>query len=471
MSNEYSHEQEKFIFSCTLRGKVYTGGMSDDFSAIEAKMKGVGLSRAAIDAFRHSVGVLVSNQSMLIGEESIEPAANVAEWDELVAATAPADAALLGQTVVVKLNGGLGTSMGLQKAKSLLEIKPGVTFLDLIVRQVQSLRRQAGYPVSLLLMDSFSTSADTMAYLARYAEDGFADPGQVEMLQNRVPKLTVDALQPVEFPANPDLEWCPPGHGDIYPALVGSGWLDKLLDSGVKYAFVSNSDNLGAQMDTRFLRWFAESGSPFVMEVTRRTEADKKGGHLATRKADGQPILREVAQCPAADVPAFQDIDRHRYFNTNNLWIRLDCLKEFLESHGGVMPLPVIRNVKTVDPRDAATPKVYQLETAMGAAIQCFAGARAVCVPRSRFFPVKTCSDLLLLRSDAVVIDEDGCMGLAPECGGVAPVVLLDTGIYKLVESLDSLGVPSLKNVQKLVVKKQHRFAEGEPLQGTVEIA
>lgn len=444
--------------------------MSEDFSAIEEKMQGVGLSRAAIEAFRHSVRVLTSNESMLIAEDEIAPAEGVEDWENLVAQTAPADAAMLQQTVVVKLNGGLGTSMGLQKAKSLLEIKPGVTFLDLIVRQVQSLRRQAGCHVNLLLMDSFSTSDDTMAYLSRYAEDGFADRANVEMLQNRVPKLTVDTLQPAAFPANPDLEWCPPGHGDIYPALVGSGWLDKLLAAGVKYAFVSNSDNLGAQMDTRFLRWFAESGAPFVMEVTRRTEADKKGGHLATRKADGQPILREVAQCPANDVPEFQNIDKHRFFNTNNLWIRLDALKEYLDAHGGVMPLPVIRNVKTVDPRDAATPKVYQLETAMGAAIQCFAGARAVCVPRSRFFPVKTCSDLLLLRSDAVVINDDGRMTLAPECGGVAPVVLLDSKLYKLVDSLDALGVPSLKNVRRLAVTKAHHFADGEPLQGDVEI-
>ncbi len=439
-----------------------------DFALIEDKMKAEGLSSAATEAFRHSVGVLISQQSMLIPEAEIAPAEGVEDWDALVAATPEADAALLAQAVLVKLNGGLGTGMGLQKAKSLLEIKPGVTFLDLIVRQVKNLRARAGYPVNLLLMNSFSTSEDTLAYLSRYAEDGFADANKVEMIQNRVPKLCTDTLAPVCYPANPELEWCPPGHGDIYAALVGSGWLDKLLAAGVKYAFVSNSDNLGAQMDTRFLRWFAESGAPFVMEVTRRTEADKKGGHLATRRADGQPLLREVAQCPDEDVEEFQNIDKHRYFNTNNLWIRLDALRDFLAAHGGVMPLPVIRNVKTVDPRDAATEKVYQLETAMGAAIQCFPGARAVCVPRSRFFPVKTCSDLLLLRSDAVEIDEAGCMSLAPECKGVAPVVALDSKLYKLVDSLAALGVPSLKHVTKLTVKGEHRFEDGEPLSGEV---
>lgn len=440
------------------------------FDIIENKMKSVGLSGAAISAFRHSVQVLESKQSMLIPEVDIQPTEGVADWEELVAATPVAGADLLAQSVLIKLNGGLGTSMGLQKAKSLLEIKPGVTFLDLIVRQVQSLRAAAGYPVNLLLMNSFSTGEDTMAHLSRYTEGGFADPDKVQMLQNRVPKLRTDTLEPVSYPANPELEWCPPGHGDIYPALVGSGWLDKLLAAGVKYAFVSNSDNLGAQMDTRFLRWFAESGAPFVMEVTRRTEADKKGGHLATRAADGQPILREIAQCPDTDLPEFQNIDKHRYFNTNNLWIRLDALRDSLTANGGVLPLPVICNTKTVDPRDGESTKVYQLETAMGAAIQCFPGARAVNVPRSRFFPVKTSGDLLLLRSDAVEINEAGLMSLAPECGGVAPIVQLDSKLYKLVDSLDSLGVPSLKNVKKLVVSRAHTFAPGEPLVGEVTI-
>lgn len=440
------------------------------FDIIESKMQGVGLSVAAISAFRHSVQVLESKQSMLIPEGDIQPAEGVADWEELVAATPAADAELLAQSVLIKLNGGLGTSMGLQKAKSLLEIKPGVTFLDLIVRQVQSLRSAAGYPVNLLLMNSFSTAEDTMAHLSRYEDGGFADPDKVQMLQNRVPKLRTDTLEPVSYPANPELEWCPPGHGDIYPALVGSGWLDKLLAAGVKYAFVSNSDNLGAQMDTRFLRWFAESGAPFVMEVTRRTEADKKGGHLATRAVDGQPILREIAQCPDTDLPEFQNIDKHRFFNTNNLWIRLDALRDSLQANGGVLPLPVICNTKTVDPRDGESTKVYQLETAMGAAIQCFPGARAVNVPRSRFFPVKTSGDLLLLRSDAVEINEAGLMSLAPECAGVAPIVQLDSKLYKLVDSLDSLGVPSLKNVKKLVVSKAHTFAPGEPLSGEVTI-
>lgn len=440
-----------------------------NFAPFDEKMRSVGLSTAAIGAFRRCYDSLAANRSGMITEDSITPADKVEGWDSIVSTTSPADATLISQTVCIKLNGGLGTSMGLQKAKSLLSIKGQDTFLDVIVQQIKHLRAISGTPVRLLLMDSFSTSEDTLDYLSKYAADGLNNPQEVELMQNRVPKILVDTLEPATWPSNPELEWCPPGHGDIYPALLGSGWLDRLLDQGVKYAFISNSDNLGAQLDLSFLRWFAESGAPFVMEVTRRTEADKKGGHLAVRKEDNQLILREVAQCPDDDLPAFQDINRHRYFNTNTLWIRLDVLKDILNANDGVLPLPMIRNSKTVDPRDASSPQVFQLEVAMGAGIECFPGARAVDVPRSRFFPVKTCSDLLLLRSDAVVIDKSGKVALHPSRNGVAPIVDLDSKLYKLVDSLDALGLPSLINADKVTIRGAFHFEPGCSLLGDVD--
>ncbi len=444
--------------------------MMDARELIRTKMEGAGLSQAAVDSFLYGVEELRRHTKMTVGEEEIDAVDSLPEWEQLVQTCPPANDDLLRQLVVIKLNGGLGTSMGLQKAKSLLEIKPGVTFLDLIVRQIKALRKDSPNGVRLLLMNSFSTSADTMLYLKRYAEDGFAETAEVELMQNKVPKLRQDTLEPVQMPQHPELEWCPPGHGDLYASLAGSGRLDELLASGVRYAFVSNSDNLGARVDPGFLAWFAQSGAPFVMEVTRRTEADKKGGHLARRRKDGQLILREIAQCPPEDIPHFQDLSRHRFFNTNNLWIRLDSLKQLMQEHKGVIPLPIICNSKHADPRDPSSPAVFQLETAMGAALQCFTGAAAVCVPRSRFFPVKTCSDLLLLRSDAVEIDAAGRMSLAPECNGVAPVVQLDPTLYKLVDSLETLGVPSLKHVRHLSVRSEHHFSPGEPLSGDVEL-
>ena len=203
------------------------------------------------------------------------------------------------------------------------------------------------------------------------------------------------------------------------------------------------------------------------MEVTRRTEADKKGGHLAVRNSDNQLLLREVAQCPEDDLEDFQNIDTHQFFNTNSLWIRLDSLKKALEQHDGIIPLPMIINSKTVDPRDKKSTSVYQLEVAMGAAIECFPGASAICVPRSRFAPVKTTSDLFALRSDAYETTVDGRLALISKRDGKPPIVNLSDE-YKLVDSLEGLGCPSLKDADKISISGYVRFAENVTIKGSV---
>jgi UTP--glucose-1-phosphate uridylyltransferase len=438
----------------------------DPFAPYQIKMSAAGMGDAAIRAFRRNYESLLRNESGMIPETSILPARDLPSSETLSPAT-DADADLLAQAVVIKLNGGLGTGMGLQGPKSLLAVREGVNFLDLMVRQILDLRKSSGAKVRLLLMNSFSTSAETLAHLKAYRAEGLAEAEEVELMQNQIPKIDATTLAPVEWPEDPDLEWCPPGHGDLYPALVGSGWLDRLLAEGVRYAFVSNSDNLGAVLDPAILSDFAKSGAPFLMEVTRRTAADRKGGHLAVRQADGRLLLREVAQCPAEDAEAFQDIERHRYFNTNSLWLRLDLLKEQLAADEGVLPLPMIRNNKTVDPRDKTSPPVIQLECAMGAAIECFEGAAAMDVPRSRFAPVKTTADLLALRSDAYEIREDGQVRLAASRNGIPPVVILSDE-YKLVDQLEALGVPSLLDCKSLTVSGKIQFAPGVVIRGEV---
>merc|ERR1712232_995187 len=268
----------------------------------------------------------------------------------------------------------------------------------------------------------------------------------------------------------PDNEWCPPGHGDLYPAMLGGGTLDKLLAEGFKYMFESNSDNLGATLDLKILTHFVQTGAPFMMEVAARTDADKKGGHLAKMKEGGGLTLRESAQCPPEDEKAFQDVTKYTYFNTNNLWVDLPKLKELFEKNGGSVPLPVMKNDKTVDPRDKKSTKVIQLETAMGAAISCFPGATALLIPRTRFAPVKKTDDLIALRSDAYVITPDFRIELAPERAGVPPLVKLDDR-YKFVDAMDTIipnGVPSLKNCTKLVIEGEVEFAAGVVLEGTV---
>ena len=304
-------------------------------------------------------------------------------------------------------------------------------------------------------MNSFRTRDDTLRALAAYP-DLPVDGLPLDFVQNREPKLRADDLTPVEWPADPDLEWCPPGHGDLYTALQASGVLRALLDAGFRYATVSNSDNLGASPDARIAGWFAASGAPFAAEVARRTPADRKGGHLVVRRADGRLVLRESAQTLPDDADAAGDIETHRYFNTNNLWLDLEALAAELDRTGGVLDLPLIRNEKTVDPSDKTSPKVVQIESAMGAAIEVFDGAVVLEVDRSRFLPVKTTNDLLVLRSDVYELGDDLRLTARVE----APFVDLDPTHFALIGTFDDRipHTPSLVGASTLRVRGDWRF-------------
>jgi UTP--glucose-1-phosphate uridylyltransferase len=437
----------------------------DGLQASLEKMRREGLPDAAIETFRHYYEQLAGGETGMLPESAIEPVSDVVDLDAL-----PEGDAALDQAVVLKLNGGLGTSMGMTRAKSLIEAKDGLSFLDVIARQVVELRRRSGARLPLVLMNSFYTHEDSLAALAAHPE--LASDLPPDFVQHKEPKIRVSDLMPVEWPADRSLEWCPPGHGDLYTALLTSGMLDALLSRGYRYAFVSNSDNLGAVLEPRVLAWIAREEIPFAMEVTDRTEADRKGGHLALLRSGGY-VLRETAQTPEEDLSALQDISRHRYVNTNNLWVDLRVLGDVLRARGGVLGLPLIVNRKTVDPGDKSTPEVFQLETAMGAAIGVFEGAQPVRVPRRRFSPVKTTEDLLALRSDAYVLTDDARVELAPSRDGRPPVVNLDASYFRLLRDFDArfaAGAPSLVGCERLTVEGDVSFGRGVVVRGTVTV-
>lgn len=430
------------------------------------KLRAEGAGDAAVASFRHYHELLQSGDEGLLAESDIEPVEEVPSIADL---PAEADAEVLDRAVVLKLNGGLGTSMGMTRAKSLLEVRDGQSFLDIIVRQVLDLRARTGTRLPLVLMNSFATRDDSLAALERHPKIAADVPA--DFLQNKVPKLEADGFGPVSWPDDPALEWAPPGHGDLYTALVTSGMLETLLNAGYRYAFVSNSDNLGAVLEPRILGWMAREELPFVMEVADRTAADRKGGHLARRPGGGL-VLREIAQTPDADVDAFQDTSRHRFFNTNTLWVDLHALRDVIAERDGVLGLPMIVNRKTVDPTDKSSTAVVQLETAMGAAIDVFEGARALRVDRSRFAPVKTTDDLLALRSDAYVLTDDARVALAD--GRLdAPHVTLDPDYYKLLADFDARfphGAPSLRECDELTVEGDVTFGRDVVVKGRVTV-
>jgi UTP--glucose-1-phosphate uridylyltransferase len=431
------------------------------------KMVAAGVDEVAIETFAHYYRLLEHGETGMIPESAIEPVDMPALADVEVS-DEDAAAALRG-TAVIKLNGGLGTSMGMDRAKSLLCVRRGLSFLDIIARQVLHLRQEHGATLPIIFMNSFRTSADTMAALARY-EDLPVDGLPLEFLQNKVPKLLVKDLSPVSHPKDPDLEWCPPGHGDLYTALRGTGLLDRLIAAGYERVFVSNSDNLGAVPDARVAGWFATSGAPFAIEAVRRTASDRKGGHFARRRNDGRLVLRETAQTLPEDQEALADLERHRFCSTNNLWVDLAALKLALDSRDGVLGLPLIRNVKHVDPADPSTPEVIQVETAMGAAIEVFEDSALIEVTRERFVPVKTTNDLLLLRSDVYDLGRDFVLDQSAD--GV-PFVDLDSEYYKRVGEFDKRfpeGAPSLKMAKSLTVEGDWTFGKGVAVVGEASL-
>src|SRR5436190_6252783 len=434
---------------------------AEGLEACVEKMRDAGVADVAVDTFAGLYRRLAAGETGLIPEREIEPVESVPDAEALPDADA---GELLDQAVVIKLNGGLGTSMGMTRAKSLLEARAGETFLDLIARQVLALRERSGARVPLVLMNSFATRDDSVAALERHP--GLSSDLPADFLQSKEPKLLADDLMPASWPANPELEWCPPGHGDLFAALQTSGVLAAMLDCGYRWAFVSNSDNLGAVLDPRILAWIASEEAPFVMEVADRTPADRKGGHIARRRSDGGLLLREIAQTPDEDVDAFQDTSRHRYFNANSIWFDLRAVAD-------LPPLPLIRNLKTVDPSDPSSPEVVQIETAMGAALGVIEGARALRVTRARFSPVKTTNDLLALRSDAYEVAPDGRVALVPQRNGSPPDVDLDPDHFKLVADFEprvAAGAPSLRDAQRLVVRGDVTFGAGVVVRGDVEI-
>ena len=443
--------------------------MSDEgLRAAQDKMRAAGVAANAIDVFSHYYRELEQGATGLIREDTIAPVLDPPQLADVASDEAGAGEAL-ARTVMIKLNGGLGTSMGMDRAKSLLPVRDDRTFLDVAMDQVRHARREHGVRLPLILMDSFRTSEQSLAAV-RAQPDIEVEGLPLDFLQNQEPKLLAEGLTPVTWPADPSLEWCPPGHGDIYTAIQSSGVLDALLEQGFRYASVSNADNLGAAPSATLAGWFAATGAPYAAEVCRRTPADRKGGHLAIRRSDGRLILRERAQTADADMDFFTDEGRHPYFNSNNLWLDLEQVRAALVDRGSVLGLPLIRNTKTVDPTDPTSPAVVQIETAMGAAIEVFEGAQAIVVGRDRFLPVKTTDDLLVLRSDVFASASDGTLHVTSP---TTPLVHLDPKHYRTIADFDArfpLGPPSLRQATSLTVRGDWTFGAGVVVVGDVEL-
>ncbi|KAK2804493.1 putative UTP--glucose-1-phosphate uridylyltransferase [Emmonsiellopsis sp. PD_5] len=372
----------------------------------------------------------------------------------------------LKKLAVIKLNGGLGTSMGCVGPKSVIEVRDGMSFLDLSVRQIEYLNRTYNVSVPFVLMNSFNTDEDTQSIIKKY------EGHNIDILtfnQSRYPRILKDSLLPAaKSYQSPITDWYPPGHGDVFESLYNSGTLDKLLERGVEIVFLSNADNLGAVVDMRILEHMMKSKAEYIMELTDKTKADVKGGTIINY--EGRARLLEIAQVPKEHTNEFKSIKKFKYFNTNNIWMNLRAIKRVVENNE--LEMEIIPNDKSIpaDKKGEADISIVQLETAVGAAIRHFKGAHGVNVPRRRFLPVKTCSDLMLVKSDLYTL-QHGQLVMDPNRFGGAPLIKLGSDFKKVSDFQKRIpSIPRILELDHLTISGAVNLGRGVTLKGTVII-
>lgn len=362
---------------------------------------------------------------------------------------------------VLKLNGGLGTSMGCVGPKSVIEVREGMSFLDLSVRQIEHLNHTYKANVPFVLMNSFNTDDDTQSIIKKY------EGHNIDILtfnQSRFPRVNLDSNLPVPKSFNSPIgEWYPPGHGDVFESLQNSGILDDLISRGVEYVFLSNVDNLGAVVDLRILEHMEATGAEYLMELTDKTKADVKGGTIIDY--EGSVRLLEIAQVPKEHEQDFKSIKKFKYFNTNNIWLNLKAVKRVVDNNE--LEMEIIPNKKVISVgKGESDLSIIQLETAVGAAIRHFKNAHGVNVPRRRFLPVKTCSDLMLVKSDLYSM-KHGQLMIDHSRFGPAPLIKLGSHFKKVSDFQKRItSIPHIIELDHLTVIGNVNFGRKISLKG-----
>ncbi len=380
---------------------------------------------------------------------------------------------MLKKVAVLRLNGGLGTSMGCKVPKSAIEVCNGQSFLDMAVNQVQFLNTKYGVDVPLILMNSFNTDEETKRVLSRYEGRHVQI---ITFLQACYPRIDKSTLMPIPTSAyNPNDSnlWFPPGHGDVYVSLARCGLLKRLLKQGKEYIFISNIDNLGTTVDLNILYHSMDNDLDFFMEVTKRIKQDKEGGMLVMQ--NGKPEVIEVHSLPWVQRDKLARDPRFDKFNTNNLWVSVRALQSLIASENS-LNLPVIVRERQLSVNGEEVPSIF-FETAAGSAISLFDKVCAVIVPRDRFFPVKTTDDLFAVQSSLFTLRHgtlrfDTTNSLLQGRSRKVPTVKLGP-YFRTVEEYKRrlpFGVPDILELDHLTVSGDVRFRNNVVLKGTVII-
>lgn len=358
---------------------------------------------------------------------------------------------------ILKLNGGLGTTMGCTGAKSGIQIFLDKTFLDIIADQVLRLREQFSAPFPLILMNSFNTAVETKAILSPRIE-------YIELIQHEFPRINDETKLPFQHSSDPIQNWAPPGHGDVILSLITSGVAETLVRAGTHYLMLSNADNLGPTFDPSILGYMISQNLDFLIEATPKTAMDTKGGTLV--KSEGKFCLLERNQIDEEHIPFFEDPKLCSIFNTNTLWIYLPALLSAYKQ--APFHLPLIINEKTIE-----NTKIVQLETAVGSAISHFDRSGVMVVDRNRFLPVKRTSDLLVILSDLVQSDiTQNTLTFNRKFNPTSyPDIAFDEPLSKMSQFHRTFRcIPSIKDLVSLSLSGNLIIEDGVVFKGRVDI-
>ncbi|KAI5173443.1 UTP--glucose-1-phosphate uridylyltransferase [Pancytospora epiphaga] len=434
VSRQAMHESDKYLNAM----QIELGKLKKDHS-----------NPSDLDSFYELYKRFIETKENKIDWNKIEqPSGKLVSYSKLPEAEKATES--LSKLAVLKLNGGLGTTMGCVGPKSAIQVRDGKNFIDVIMKQLNHLNTSYKCDIPLILMNSFNTDKRTAKLIKNYTNIKTFN-------QSAFPRISSEDLMPID-----DDIYYPPGHGDLFFSIKKSGMLDELLKEGKEYLFVSNVDNLAATVDLKILQYCISENIDFCMEVTDKTRADIKGGTLVN--INDKLTLLEIAQVPPARKSEFTSIRKFKIFNTNSIWINLKALKSVLEKP---LELDIIQNKKMVN-----CESVIQLETAMGAAVKYFDRNCGIVVPRSRFLPVKACSDLFLLESN-LYSENNGHMELnSTRISPHQPIVKLVGRNFTTITEYEKsfAGIPDIVDLDILTVSGDVTFGKNVVLKGIVII-
>ncbi|KAJ0106630.1 hypothetical protein Patl1_19459 [Pistacia atlantica] len=370
----------------------------------------------------------------------------------------------LDKLVVVKFNGVLGTNMGFGGPKSAIEVHDKLTFMDLMVNQIESLNSKFGCNVPLVLMDTTETNNDTQKVVEKYSAS----------------KIDIHSFsqKPLEGQTGKDKQH-PSDHGAVFLSLMKSGTLDVLLSQGKEYALVVHADNAAAVVDPKILNHLIQNKIEYCMEVTPTTSIDLRNSMINLRQ--GKYQLVNITQNPAKhhcfllNTPADvlfccsfmikKSDGKFKFIDTRNLWVDLKAVKRLVDTDA-------LKMESLSASKEENGYKINLQDTAAGSAIRFFDHTMSINVPPSRFLPLNSTSDLLLLQSDLYSSIDGILVRNNARNNPSNPSIELGPEFEKVSDFLSRFkSIPSIIKLDSLKVAGDVWFGAGITLKGRVNIA